>query len=115
MNAPTTRWAMIGTGAMAVNIVRDFQLTENVELTTVVSRSPEKGAKFAAEWGIPNVVTDLAALWADPDIDVVYIATPHPAHFAAAKAGWGLPDGGDVDAVQPGDPEGSPAGRDGCH
>jgi len=86
MNAPTTRWAMIGTGAMAVNIVRDFQLTENVELTTVVSRSLEKGAQFAAEWGIPRVVTDLADLWADPDIDVVYIATPHPAHFAAAKA-----------------------------
>ncbi len=86
MNEPATRWAMIGIGAMAVNIVRDFQLTENVELTTVVSRSPEKGAKFVAEWGIPNLVTDLADLWADPDIDVVYIATPHPAHFAAAKA-----------------------------
>ena len=82
----STRWALIGTGGMALNIIRDFGLAENVELTTVVSRSPEKGAAFAAEWGVPNIVTDYDELWASPDIDVVYIATPHPSHHGQAKA-----------------------------
>jgi predicted dehydrogenase len=86
MSASVSRWAMIGTGWMASNIAGDFQLTESVELTTIVSRTHEKGVKFAAEWDIPDVISDLDELWAAPGVDGVYIATPHPAHFAAARA-----------------------------
>lgn len=85
MAPDVTRWAMIGTGGMASVIARDFELTENVELTTVASRTLEKGQAFAAEWRIPNVVVELDDLWAAPDVDVVYIATPHSEHFSMAK------------------------------
>jgi predicted dehydrogenase len=82
----TTRWAMIGTGGMALRIIRDFKRTEGVELTTIVSRSREKGLSFAAQWEIPNVVTDLERLWETPSIDVVYVATPNSEHYRLARA-----------------------------
>ena len=85
MSPGVTRWAMIGTGGMASVIARDFALTENVDLTTIVSRTVEKGQTFADEWGIPTVVTHLEQLWDMPDVDVVYVATPHSEHFSMAK------------------------------
>lgn len=85
MPSDVTRWAMIGTGGMASVIARDFELTENVDLTTVASRTVEKGKAFADKWGIPTVVTRLDELWAMSDIDIVYVATPHSEHFSMAK------------------------------
>ena len=84
-----TRWAMIGTGDMAGRIVEDFQRTENIALTTVASRSADNAAKFAATWGIPHAASTIEDVWAAADIDAVYIATPHPAHFGLAKAAIG--------------------------
>jgi predicted dehydrogenase len=85
MTTGSTRWALIGTGGMALNIIEDFHLTENVVLTTVVSRSPEKAAAFAAEWGIPSFVSDYEDALTSSEVDVVYIATPHPSHFDLAE------------------------------
>lgn len=85
MPSEVTRWAMIGTGGMASVIGRDFQLTENVTLTTIASRTLEKGQAFADRWQVPKVVVNLEELWASSEIDVVYVATPHSEHFPMAK------------------------------
>ena len=85
MASEITTWAMIGTGGIANVIARDFELTENVRLTTVASRTMERGRSFAETWRLPHVVADLNDLWAISDIDVIYIATPHSEHFPLAK------------------------------
>ena len=80
------KWAMVGTGLMADLIVPDLLNTENTELVAFVSRSPEKIKVKMASWGIdlPILATVDDAI-ADPEIDLVYIATPHSEHFPAAK------------------------------
>jgi predicted dehydrogenase len=86
MAKTATKWAMIGTGGMALKIIRDFKRTESVELTTIVSRSLERGLTFATEWEVPKVLVDLERLWDERDIDVVYIATPNSEHHGLARA-----------------------------
>jgi predicted dehydrogenase len=80
------KWVMVGTGFMADLIVPDLLATENTELVGFVSRSPDVIAGKMKAWGIdlpvyPTVETAIA----NPDIDLIYIGTPHSEHFPAAK------------------------------
>jgi predicted dehydrogenase len=79
-----TRWAMVGTGLMLRLIGRDFALTENVDLRVIVSRTKERAAEAAVEFGIPESSADLDEVVQRSDIDAVYIATPHSLHFDQA-------------------------------
>lgn len=76
-----TRWAVVGTGGIVRATLPDLRLTENVEVAAVVSRTRAGAEAFAAEWGIARAYSDYAEMLADPDIDVVYIGTPHGTHF----------------------------------
>ncbi|EIP97959.1 putative dehydrogenase [Opitutaceae bacterium TAV1] len=87
------RWGILGTGRIAATFARGVAASQLGQLAAVGSRTPEAAAKFAAEHSIP---TDRAhgsyeALFADPDVDAIYIGTPHPQHAAwairAAEAG----------------------------
>ncbi len=49
-------------------------------LTAVGSRSAESGERFAREFDIPRVHSSYADLVSDPDVDIVYVSTPHPMH-----------------------------------
>ncbi len=53
-------------------------------VTAVGSRRPEASQAFAAEFGIANAHGSYEALVADPEVDVVYVATPHSHHAANA-------------------------------
>jgi predicted dehydrogenase len=77
---------MVGTGLMLDLIGRDLMTTENVDLRVLVSRTAERAATKAAAFGIPEHSADYEAVLARPDIDVVYIATPHTSHFEQAMA-----------------------------
>jgi predicted dehydrogenase len=77
----TIRWGIIGTGNIANSFARDFPYSSNGELIAVASRSMENGKKFAAKYSIKNSFNSYEALYRDPEIDVVYIATPHSLHF----------------------------------
>ncbi len=46
-----TRWAMVGTGLMLRLIGRDFAMTENVDMRVIVSRTKERAAEAASEYG----------------------------------------------------------------
>lgn len=61
------------------------QLPDCGNAVAVGSRSADKAAKFAAEYNIGRAYGSYAELAADPDVDVIYIATPHSAHYATAK------------------------------
>lgn len=75
----TLRWGILGTGWIAGQMTGDLILTGHT-VTAVGSRTEESARAFAAEHGIPNVHGSYAELVADPEVDAIYVATPHPAH-----------------------------------
>jgi predicted dehydrogenase len=56
------------------------------ELAAVGSRSLERAEAFARDHGVARAHGSYGALIADPDVDVIYVATPHPQHHAIALA-----------------------------
>ncbi|MER5433807.1 Gfo/Idh/MocA family oxidoreductase [Streptomyces sp. NPDC002588] len=84
MTTDTVRWGILATGGIAAAFTADLIDLPDAEVVAVASRT-ETGAKaFGERFGIPRAYGDWAALAADEDIDVVYVATPHSAHRAAA-------------------------------
>lgn len=85
------RWGILGTGAIGSTFARALATTRVAQLHAVASRSQEKADKFGSDFGAPRRYGDYAALLADKEVDVVYIATPHPQHaewaIKAARAG----------------------------
>lgn len=80
----TTRWAVAGTGSMAEAFLADFTHVPDTEVVAVGSRSGERAREFASSHGIAEGCTYADLLVSD--VDVVYIATPHPQHHALAIA-----------------------------
>jgi predicted dehydrogenase len=82
----TIRWGIASTGKMADGFVRDFAHVPDATITAVGSRRPESAGEFAARHAIPTAHGSYRALVEDPEVDVVYVATPHPQHHAIARA-----------------------------
>ncbi|MFE5845223.1 Gfo/Idh/MocA family protein [Streptomyces niveus] len=80
----TTRWGVLATGGIAATFTGDVQAMAGAEVVAVASRSEPSAKAFADRFGIPRAYGDWAGLVADPDVDIVYVATPHSAHRAAA-------------------------------
>jgi predicted dehydrogenase len=76
----TIRWGILGAGSIAASFARDLQLLPDHELVAVGSRRLETAAEFAKRFNAPHTHGSYDALCADPDVDVVYVATPHPFH-----------------------------------
>ncbi len=74
------RWGLLATGAIAKAFARGVRASETGTLTAVGSRSAEKASSFAAEFGIGRAHASYEALLADPEVEAVYISTPHPRH-----------------------------------
>jgi predicted dehydrogenase len=79
------RWGIMGTGGIAGAFARDLQLTESGVVAAVGSRTADSAERFAREHRIPTRHRSYEALADDPDVDVVYVATPHPMHHANAR------------------------------
>ena len=71
------RWGILGAGSIARKLASDIALVDNAELVAIGSRSKEKAAAFAKEFNIPHINYSYEELAANPDVDVVYVATPH--------------------------------------
>lgn len=87
----TLGWGIISTGRIAGIFARGLAASATGKLIAVASRSPEKAAQFATEFGASRSHGSYEALLADPEVQAVYIATPHPQHvewvIRAAEAG----------------------------
>jgi predicted dehydrogenase len=84
----TTRWGILATGRIAHDFATNLRDVPGAEIKAVGSRSEGSAEAFAEEFGAPGQVTAHAsyeALVADPDVDVVYIATPHAFHLEHAR------------------------------
>ncbi|HAQ59498.1 MAG TPA: oxidoreductase [Microbacterium sp.] len=77
------RWGILATGGIARAFTQDLHVAGR-ELVAVASRSDVSARAFAEEFGIPHAHGAYSALFADPDVDIVYIATPHPGHATNA-------------------------------
>jgi predicted dehydrogenase len=77
-------WGLIGTGGIAQSFATDLMYTESGRAAAVGSRHMDSANRFADRLNIPNRHASYEALVADPDVDVVYVATPHPMHHANA-------------------------------
>jgi predicted dehydrogenase len=78
------RWGVVGPGRIAENLVRDFAVVDGARCVAIASRAQSRADDFAGRHGIDRAYGSYAALLADPDVDALYIATPHPQHHAIA-------------------------------
>lgn len=76
-------WGILATGWIAELFTQDL-ITAGLQVAAVGSRSVEKADTFAKRFGIPNAYGSYEALVADPSVDIIYVATPHPLHADSA-------------------------------
>jgi predicted dehydrogenase len=79
------RWGIISTGGIAHTFVNDLQFTESGEAVAVGSRTIDAADNFADRFAIARRYGSYEELVNDPDVDAVYVGTPHPMHFENAK------------------------------
>ncbi|WP_019181073.1 Gfo/Idh/MocA family protein [Microbacterium yannicii] len=77
------RWGILGPGGIARAFTSDLR-TAGLDVAAVGSRRLASAEAFAADFDIPRAHGSYEELVADPDIDIVYVATPHPMHAGNA-------------------------------
>jgi predicted dehydrogenase/aryl-alcohol dehydrogenase-like predicted oxidoreductase len=84
-------WGILGAASIARNFVKGVVRSKTGRVVAVASRSMQKAQQFGDEFSIPNRHGSYEALLADAQVQIVYIATPHPMHvewaIKAAEAG----------------------------
>ncbi|MDL9980649.1 Gfo/Idh/MocA family protein [Microbacterium sp. ASV49] len=73
------RWGILATGGIAHAFTSDLR-TAGLDVAAVGSRRKDAADAFAAQFEIPRAHDSYEALAEDPDVDIIYIATPHPSH-----------------------------------
>jgi predicted dehydrogenase len=81
-----TRWGIAGLGRIAHLVAGDFPHVPDAELVAAASRSVDRAEEFARRHGASRWYGSYGELMADSEVDVVYVATPHPQHHAIALA-----------------------------
>lgn len=85
------RWGLLSAGSIARTLAQAIAQVEGGEVVAVAARDGDRAAAFAAELGIPRSYGSYAELYADPDVDAIYVASTHPFHrdqaLAAVAAG----------------------------
>ena len=91
LSSDSLRWGILSTGSIAHTFARGLRDARRGHLIAVASRTQESADKFGDEFEIPHRHDSYNDLLANPEVDAVYIATPHPMHaewaIKAADAG----------------------------
>lgn len=74
------QWGILGTGNIAKALAKGIAASDRNELVAVGSRSQASADEFAAAFNVPTAHPTYDALLADPNVQAIYIATPHPFH-----------------------------------
>ncbi len=89
--ADKLRWGIIGAGAIAQTFAKGVAGSKTGEMLAVGSRELATAEAFGERFGVPRRYDGYEAVLADPDVDAVYVATPHTLHaewaIRAAEAG----------------------------
>ncbi|TCN43940.1 putative dehydrogenase [Kribbella orskensis] len=87
MGIARVRWGIVATGNISTSFTRDLaELAGEAVVTAVASRSLDSADRFADQFGIEHRYDDYRRLLEDGHVDVLYIGTPHPQHYAIARA-----------------------------
>lgn len=84
MAAPPLRWGVMGPGWIAERFIEAAHRQTRQQVVAIASRDVDRARAFAARTGVPRAVGGYEALAEDPEVDVVYVATPHGAHHRCA-------------------------------
>ena len=85
-SSATVRWGILAPGRIAAKLARDLALVPDAEIVAVGSRDRARAEAFAASYAPgARAYDDYAALVADPDVDIVYVASPHSLHLEQAR------------------------------
>jgi predicted dehydrogenase len=76
---------MLGSGFIATTYAEALEDVRDATIVANYSRDLARASAFAGRWGLPRMYTDMAALCADPNVDLVVIALPNEAHLAATQ------------------------------
>jgi len=82
--AEPLRWGILSTGGIAHTFASDLRFIDEGVVAAVGSRSLAAADAFGDEFDVPRRYGSYEALVGDPDVDVIYVATPHPFHLANA-------------------------------
>ena len=74
-------WAILGCGKIARKFVQDLSLLENANLYAAASRNLDNAQQFANDLGFEKAYGSYKEMVQDPEVDIVYIATPHAMHM----------------------------------
>jgi len=80
------RWGVIGCGGIASMFMSSMEAAKGGRVLACASRDNARAAQFASEHGIKSAYGDYNALVSNPDIDAVYVATTHNAHYKNVQA-----------------------------
>ena len=83
-NAPPLHWGILGTGGIAGRMVDALRYHTRQVVVAVGSRSHDRAQTFASDKGIPRAFDNYERLVSDPNVDIVYVASPHSEHAAHA-------------------------------
>lgn len=75
------KWGILAAGKMSAKFTSGLKLLDNVELYAVGSRDLQRSKKFAEEFGFKKYYGSYEDLVSDPELEIVYIASPHSHHF----------------------------------
>lgn len=79
-NSKKIKWGILGLGNIANQFAADLLLLQDAELTAVASRDLAKANDFAQKYNCPKAYDSYEALFADEEVEIIYIATPHDSH-----------------------------------
>lgn len=74
------KWATLGTGVIANELAQALQSLGG-NLYSVANRTYDKGLEFAQKYGIQKVYQTIDEVFEDPEVDIIYISTPHNTHI----------------------------------
>lgn len=80
-NEKQLRWAVLGTGVIANQMAQALRSMGRT-LDAVGNRTYEKAVAFGEKYHVPKIYDNYQDMFTDPDIDVIYITTPHNTHMA---------------------------------
>ena len=74
------RWGILGLGKIAGQFCEDLLLVEGSTIEAVASRSQDKADDFGSRFDVQKCYASYVEMMDDPDVDIIYIATPHDSH-----------------------------------
>ncbi len=81
----TIRWGILSTGKISTKFASDFPHAPSATLSAVASRNRESADRFGDEFDIPFRYASYEELYLSPEIDAIYIGTPHTLHYENTK------------------------------